>query len=170
MERPIVLLTESYLIRGRLEKSRRRLTTYLNKVRRTHIDVLEASLVELDSAHRRDVNVLRVGLSSIVLAHEFVPVESHVLLQEVLGADRRRCPVSIHLGSTRPIGIRGEVAARVLEEWSDDENPFVVVSAPRFEHLESFGESIQSVFQAFPYVIVGRARVETLLEEPAAVS
>jgi len=151
-----LLLTDSFLIKGRIEGKYARLSKVLDAARCRFVALREATLVDLQTRERITTPRLHVNLDEILLAHELVDSGGD-LYQRSIAQDRALVEIrAFHAGQVQ-IEIAGLVRPGAYE-LGDVTKRFFVMEEPRLRGIQLDHEDL-SILQNLPYVIVNKNRL-----------
>ncbi len=149
-----LFVTDTFLIKGRVEGKYARLSKVLDDARRLFVPVREATLVDLQSRERVITPRVHVRLDEIVLAHELVDVGGD-LFQASLAKDRESVRIrAFHAGRSN-LEVSGRVRPNAYEP-TDGARRFFVMEAPEIRGVRLEGDKDLEILQGLPYVIVNR--------------
>ncbi|HET6204228.1 MAG TPA: hypothetical protein VFI25_15660 [Planctomycetota bacterium] len=157
-----LLVTDTFLIKGRVEGKYARLSKVLDDAHRCFLAVREATLIDLQTRERVLTPRVHVNLDEVVLAHELVDAGGD-LFQAALARERESVRIrAFHAGRSN-LEIAGRVRPNAYEP-SDGARRFFVVEAPEIRGIRLEGDKDLEILRGLPYVIVNRERLSYIYD------
>lgn len=164
MDRPVLLLTDTLLVRGRIEARARRLSSYLNKTNRRFIAIADASVLDVESGTVTESSAIHLHRDAIVVAHEFFENAGQELLKLLSDADARdRVAVRLRLRWPSVPAIAGSLPRSTFHASDFGQPDFLVLTEPKIERLAEPPRRDGEVLKSLRYLIVNRARIEAAI-------
>ena len=152
-----LLLTDGFLIKGRVENKYARLSKVLDEYRRRFLPVREATLIDLHSRERITTPRVHVNIDEVVLAHELVDAGGD-LYQRTLARDRDSVEIRAFYAGTVNLELAGRVRPNAYE-LGDVTKKFFVMEEPRIRGVRLEDDTDLSLLHGLPYVIVNKDRL-----------
>ncbi len=157
-----LFVTDRFLIKGRAITGDRRLSTYLETVRKPWVMIEDVTLIDLATRDRVVVQRGHLRSKDIVLAHELLDITGDQFrkTQGEVGSDDLDlvCCYFRH-------PIRYELTGRVRKDstLADESSGFHVVLNPSLRGFETAGDADLELVTRLPYLIVQRSHIQCLL-------
>lgn len=158
-----VFLTDSFLIKGEVEKKYNRLSQMLDEHRRYFIKIRNATLIDLNSADRITTPLLHVNMDEILLAHEFLDSSSD-MTQAELYKNQAFTKVRAFFTGHLNIEVGGEVRPGSYEVDDRATRRFFVMRAPVLRGFNTRDDDELSQMTNLPYLIVNKTRLSYIYD------
>jgi hypothetical protein len=131
-----LFLTDSFLIKGEIERKYARLSQVLDEHRRYFLKIRNATLVDLNTCDRIATPILHVNLDEVLLAHEFLD-SANDPNQAELYKHQRYNKVRVFFTGHLNLEVGGEVRPdlRLLGKL-----PYMIVNKTRLSYIYDFNE------------------------------
>ena len=158
-----LLLTDTFLLRGHLNTGDQRLSTFLNTIPKSFLEMEEVTFVNRLLGQRTTAGRILIRVEEILLAHETETAgDEH--MRVLAGKDRDEIQVVFRFGGAAPFRISGVVSRRTIERDICSGHEFVVMTNPRIQGF-GWGKSDEyAVWADLPYVIVNRNRIALVIQ------
>jgi hypothetical protein len=153
-----LFLTDSFLIKGEVERKYARLSQMLDEHRRYFLKVRNATLIDLNTCDRIQTPLLHVNMDEILLAHEFLDVAGdpqHAQLAKEQATNKVRVFFTGHLN----IEVGGEVRPGSYECDDRATRRFFVLRNPTVRGFNAREDQDLGLMLKLPYVIVNKTRL-----------
>ena len=153
-----LFLTDSFLIKGEVERKYARLSQMLDEHRRYFLKIRNATLIDLNTCDRIQTPLLHVNMDEILLAHEFLDVAGdpqHAQLSKEQATNKVRVFFTGHLN----IEVGGEVRPGSYECDDRATRRFFVLRNPTVRGFNSREDQDLGLMLKLPYVIVNKTRL-----------
>lgn len=162
-----LLLTDAFLVKGRVEGKFARLSKVLNGYKKRFVVLSSATMVDLRRGDTIRTPRVHVNLREIVLAHEFVDPAGDYYQAALSAGSEESKPVRIRAfyhGSTN-LEIAGRIRPGAYEQLgSEGSGEFFVMDDCTVRGLESGISDEFNVLQHLGYAIVNKARLAYLYD------
>ena len=154
-----LILTDCFLIKGRIDGKYARLSQVLDETRRYFLRVRDATLVDLNSRDRIQTPLLHVNVDEILLAHELLNESGDPTAAQLgrVGLVHQR--VRLFYTGNLNVEIAGDIRAQSYEVDDRSARRFFVMMNPQVRGLE-FGEDEDlKLLGSLPYAILNKTRL-----------
>jgi hypothetical protein len=152
-----LLLTDSFLVKGHIDTTGRRLTNFLNGYKREFFPIQDVTLIAMDGGDKILSNEALVPIDSIILAHEFLEEGGDSTAKHLGRKDPPAASISAFYRGAYRLDLAGRIKPHSIEEGNG--NPFFVVQDPT---VSGFGQRRArefSLLRKLPYVILNRRKL-----------
>lgn len=159
---PIVsdlLLTDTFLIKGRVEGKYTRLGQMLDEYRRYFIKVRDATLVDLGTRDRIHTPLLQVNVEEILVAHELINLAGDPTAARLAQEGVVYQKVRVFYTGGLNIEVAGEIRPGSYENTDRATRRFFVVRNPKIKGLEIDGDQDLKLLMDMQYAILNKARL-----------
>ena len=158
-----LFLTDSFLIKGEIERKYTRLSHMLDEYRRYFIKVRNATLVDLNTCDRIQTPLLHVNVDEILLAHEFLDSTSDAQQAE-LYRNQRYSKVRVFFTGHLNVEIGGEVRPGSYEVDDRATRRFFVMRNPLLRGFDARGDGDLQLLSKLSYAIVNKTRLSYIYD------
>ncbi len=158
-----MFLTDSFLIKGEVERKYNRLSQMLDEHRKYFIKVRNATLVDLNTCDRIVTPLLHVNMDEILLAHEFLDSSSDAAFAELyknVNFSKVRVFFTGHLN----VEVGGEVRPGSYEVDDRATRRFFVMRNPAVRGFNARDDKDLAQLKDLPYVIVNKTRLSYIYD------
>ncbi len=153
-----LFLTDSFLIKGEVERKHARLSQVLDEHRKFFIKVRNATLVDLNTCDRIQTPLLHVNTDEILVAHEFLDQAGDAQLA-ALHRDHKLVKVRVFFTGHLNVEVGGECRPGAYEADDRMTRRFFVMRNPQVRGFNAKEDSDLKLLFKLPYVIVNKARL-----------
>lgn len=153
-----LFLTDSFLIKGEVERKYARLSQMLDEHRKYFLKVRNATLVDLNTCDRIQTPLLHVNMDEILLAHEFLDVAGDPQ-QANSAKDQSTNKVRVFFTGHLNIEVGGEVRPGSYECDDRATRRFFVLRNPTVRGFNAREDKDLSLLLKLPYVIINKTRL-----------
>jgi len=153
-----LFLTDSFLIKGEVERKHARLSQVLDEHRKFFIKVRNATLVDLNTCDRIQTPLLHVNTDEILVAHEFLDQAGDAQLA-ALHRDHKLVKVRAFFTGHLNVEVGGECRPGAYEADDRMTRRFFVMRNPQVRGFNAKEDSDLQLLFKLPYVIVNKARL-----------
>lgn len=158
-----VLLTDSFLIKGEIERKYTRLSHMLDEYRRYFIKVRNATLVDLNTCDRIQTPLLHVNVDEILLAHEFLDSSSDAQQAE-LYRHQQYTKVRVFFTGHLNVEVGGEVRPGSYEVDDRATRRFFVMRNPVLRGFNHHADPDLKLLDKLTYVILNKTRLSYIYD------
>lgn len=158
-----LFLTDSFLIKGEVERKYARLSTLLDEHRRYFVKIRNATLVDLNTCDRIQTPLLHVNMDEILLAHEFLDQASD-LQQQQLFKDQKTNKVRVFFTGHLNVEVGGECRPGAYEVDDRMTRRFFVLKNPSLRGFNAKDDEDLKLLAKMPYVIVNKTRLSYIYD------
>jgi hypothetical protein len=156
--------TEHVVVRGLVSPLASRLGDHLRSCRRHFVTVTNAEIRNVLTDHVSEADVVRVGLASIVWAHEFVALTGDDFRRRHKESEPEH-PVIMTMN--RPEGL--VISGWQTEAAASQDPSFLVVKRPRCEGTTALAARHAELLSSLPYVLVHHAAPAVVVQGSLSV-
>ncbi len=158
-----LFLTDSFLIKGEVERKYARLSHMLDEHRRYFLKVRNATLVDLNTCDRIQTPLLHINVDEILLAHEFL--DSSVDSQQIeLYRGQKYNRVRVFFTGHLNIEVGGEVRPGAYEVDDRATRRFFVMRNPVMRGFNNHGDDDLQLLGKLEYVILNKTRLSYIYD------
>ena len=154
-----LFLTESFLVKGYVKTGGRRLTTYLNNLKSSFLEVHDATLIGIQKGDRIVTARAMICVAEILLANELIEAAGDHMMKQLAEPEKDRAVVNLSFSGKLPIEVTGKMQSKAYNRNDLGAQDFLVVTEPSIDGLGSRKSREFSVLKRAPYVIVNRRRL-----------
>ncbi len=158
-----LFLTDSFLIKGEIERKYARLSQVLDEHRRYFLKIRNATLVDLNTCDRISTPVLNVNVDEILLAHEFLD-SANDPTQAELYKNQRYNKVRVFFTGHLNLEVGGEVRPGSYEVDDRATRRFFVMRNPVLRGFNNHEDSDLKLLAKLPYMIVNKTRLSYIYD------
>ena len=155
-----LFLTDSFLIKGQVERKYARLSQLLDEYRKYFVKVRDATLVDLGTRERIQTPLLHMNVDEILLAHEYLDEAGDVpraeLAQEQEGTLQK---VRVFYTGNLNVEIAGAIRPSAYEVSDKATRRFFVMHKPQVRGLDRQGDEELELIDQLPYAILNKTRL-----------
>jgi len=158
-----LFLTDSFLIKGEVDRKYDRLSQMLDEYRKYFLKVRNATLVDLNTCDRITTPLLHMNMDEILLAHEFLDSAADHQAAEVyrnVNFNKVRAFFTGHLN----VEVGGEVRPGSYEVDDRATRRFFVMRNPQLRGFNARGDDDLGQLTSLPYVIVNKTRLSYIYD------
>ena len=158
-----LFLTDSFLIKGEVERKYDRLSQVLDEHRKYFLRVRNATLVDLNTCDRITTPLLHVNMDEILLAHEFLDSAADSQVQTVyqnVDASKVRVFFTGHLN----VEVGGEVRPGSYEIDDRATRRFFVMRNPVVRGFNAREDKDLQQLLDLPYLIINKTRLSYIYD------
>lgn len=153
-----LLLTDVFLIKGRIENKYTRLSQLLDEYRKYFVRVRDATLIDLTSRDRIHTPLLHVNIDEVLLAHEFIETAGDPHAARLAdGVLYQR--VRVFYTGNLNVEIAGQVRPGSYEADDRSSRRFFVMRQPEVRGMSVDGDRDLELLKELPYVILNKTRL-----------
>jgi len=153
-----VLVTESFLIKGRLENKSRRLSDLLEQTERMFISVADATMVALRGQEVIRTPKVMVNRSELLFAHELLDTASDAELRR-MSMDAKSVRVRAFYSGPAQLELSGMVERGAYEHAHNSGRRYFVMRDPVIRGLNIDGNPELGLLKKLGYAIVRKDRM-----------
>ena len=158
-----LFLTDSFLIKGEVEKKYARLSHMLDEYRKYFIRVRNATLVDLNTCDRIQTPLLHVNMDEILLAHEFLDSSTDTQ-QAALYRGQKYNKVRVFFTGHLNVEVGGEVRPGAYEVDDRATRRFFVMRNPVLRGFNTHEDDDLGLVKKLDYVIVNKTRLSYIYD------
>jgi len=158
-----LFLTDSFLIKGEIERKYDRLSQMLDEYRKYFIRVRNATLVDLNTCDRITTPLLHVNMDEILLAHEFLDSAAD-LQQGELYKNLKFNKVRVFFTGHLNVEVGGEVRPGSYEVDDRATRRFFVMRNPQLRGFDAHDDADLQLVTKLSYVIVNKTRLSYIYD------
>jgi hypothetical protein len=158
-----LFLTDSFLIKGEVERKYNRLSQMLDEHRKYFLKVRNATLVDLNTCDRIVTPLLHVNMDEILLAHEFLDSASDSSAAE-LYKHVNFAKVRVFFTGHLNIEVGGEVRPGSYEVDDRATRRFFVMRNPQLRGFNSRGNDDLGQVKDLSYLIINKTRLSYIYD------
>jgi hypothetical protein len=158
-----LFLTDSFLIKGEVDRKYDRLSQMLDEYRKYFLKVRNATLIDLNTCDRITTPLLHVNMDEILLAHEFLDSAADTNAAEVyknVHFNKVRAFFTGHLN----VEVGGEVRPGSYEVDDRATRRFFVMRNPQLRGFNAREDDDLGQLTGLPYVIVNKTRLSYIYD------
>ena len=153
-----LILTDCFLIKGRVDGKYARLSQVLDETRRYFLRVRDATLVDLNSCERIHTPLLHVNVEEILIAHEFLDSGGDPG-QRDLAKNQSLHRVRVFYTGSLNVELGGEVRPGSYEADDRSTRRFFIMRAPVMRGFNDRGDEDLQLLTKLPYAILNKLRL-----------
>lgn len=154
-----LLLTDSFLIKGRVENKYTRLSQMLDEHRKYFLRVRDATLVDLNTRDRIETPLLQVNVDEILLAHELLDGAGDPSLAQLGKAGIPYQRVRVFYTGNLNVEIAGEIKPGCYEADDRFSRRFFVMRKPSVRGMDFGGDKDLELLKEIDYAILNKTRL-----------
>ncbi len=162
-----LFLTDSFLIKGQVEKKYTRLSQLLDEYRKYFVRIRDATLVDLGTRERIQTPLLHMNVDEILLAHEFLDEagDPHkaALAQMSMGDQVFHKVRAFYTGNLN-VEIAGEIRPGSYEADDRSTRRFFVMRNPEVRGMKIDDDADLKLLRDLPYLILNKTRLSYLYD------
>jgi hypothetical protein len=158
-----LFLTDSFLIKGEIERKYARLSQVLDEHRRYFLKIRNATLVDLNTCDRIATPILHVNLDEVLLAHEFLD-SANDPNQAELYKNQRYNKVRVFFTGHLNLEVGGEVRPGAYEVDDRATRRFFVMRNPVMRGFNHHDDPDLRLLGKLPYMIVNKTRLSYIYD------
>ena len=158
-----LFLTDSFLIKGEVERKYARLSQMLDEHRKYFIKVRNATLVDLNTCDRIQTPLLHINMDEILLAHEFLDHAGDLQLAS-MHRDMKTVKVRVFFTGHLNIEVGGECRPGAYEVDDRMTRRFFVLKDPQLRGFNAKEDQDLRLVCKLPYVIVNKTRLSYIYD------
>lgn len=158
------LLTDSFLIKGRVENKYTRLSQLLDEHRKTFLRVRDATLIDLGTLDRIQTPLIHVNVDEILLAHEFLDSAGDALAQQLARSGTKYNKIRVFFTGNLNVEIAGDVRPGSYEVDDRSTRRYFAMLRPKVRGLDFRGDDDLEVLKDMPYAIVNKTRLSYIYD------
>jgi hypothetical protein len=162
-----LFLTDSFLIKGQVERKYTRLSQLLDEYRKYFIKIRDATLVDLGTRERIHTPLLHMNVDEILLAHEFIDEagDPHkAAMAQLALADQVMHRVRAFYTGNLNVEISGEIRPGAYEADDRSTRRFFVMRKPDVRGLKVEDDTDLKLLKDLPYLILNKTRLSYLYD------
>jgi hypothetical protein len=163
-----LFLTDSFLIKGQVEKKYTRLSQLLDDCRKYFIKVRDATLVDLGTRERIQTPLLHMNVDEILLAHEFLDEAGDPYKAQLANDDPLLHRVRLFYTGNLNVEIAGDIRPGSYEADDRNSRRFFVMRNPEVRGLKVDGDPDLALLKELPYLILNKTRLSYVYDFNAA--
>jgi hypothetical protein len=152
-----LFLTDSFLIKGRLEAKHGRLSQALDGWRRGFVPVLDATLIDLRTRERFEAPRVAIAWKELILAHELIDTGSDHYRRQLIAA-RPRLPIRAFVAGRLPLELSGDAEPQAYDQGGLFKRCFIL-HQPRLRGLDCEKDVELRCLAQMSYAIVLKERL-----------
>ncbi|TAJ24713.1 MAG: hypothetical protein EPO68_01155 [Planctomycetota bacterium] len=154
-----LLLTDCFLIKGRIENKYMRLSQMLDEHRKYFLRVRDATLVDLGTRDRIQTPLLHVNIEEVLLAHELVDAAGDPVRSRLAQDGEKWQKVRVFYTGGLNVEIAGEVRPGSYEITDRSSRRYFVMTSPKVRGMDFAGDKDLELLGKMQYAILNKARV-----------
>jgi hypothetical protein len=154
-----LLLTDCFLIKGRIENKYMRLSQMLDEHRKYFLRVRDATLVDLGTRDRIQTPLLHVNIEEVLLAHELVDAAGDPVRSKLAQDGEKWQRVRVFYTGGLNVEIAGEIRPGSYEITDRSSRRYFVMTNPKVRGMDFAGDKDLELLGKIPYAILNKARV-----------
>mgnify|MGYP001572111349 CR=1 FL=1 len=158
-----LFLTDSFLIKGEIERRYARLSQMLDENRKYFLKIRNATLIDLNTCDRIQTPLLHVNMDEILLAHEFLDHAGDVS-QASLHRDVKTNKVRVFFTGHLNVEVGGECRPGSYEVDDRMSRRFFVMRNPSVRGFNAKDDADLKLLTKLPYVIVNKTRLSYIYD------
>jgi hypothetical protein len=158
-----LFLTDSFLIKGEIERKYARLSQMLDEHRKNFVRVRNATLIDLNTCDRIQTPLLHVNTDEILLAHEFLDHAGDAQLA-TMNRDMKWNKVRVFFTGHLNVEVGGECRPGAYEVDDRMTRRFFVLRNPAVRGFNAKDDQDLKLLFKLPYVIVNKARLSYIYD------
>ena len=158
-----LFLTDSFLIKGEIERRYARLSQMLDENRKYFLKVRNATLIDLNTCDRIQTPLLHINMDEILLAHEFLD-QAGDTTQAALHRESKTNKVRVFFTGHLNIEVGGECRPGAYEVDDRMSRRFFVMRNPSVRGFNPKDDSDLKLLTKLPYVIVNKTRLSYIYD------
>ncbi len=158
-----LFLTDSFLIKGEVDRKYDRLSQMLDEYRRYFLKIRNATLVDLNTCDRITTPLLHVNMDEILLAHEFLDSAADQQAADIyknVQFNKVRAFFTGHLN----VEVGGEVRPGSYEVDDRATRRFFVMRKPQLRGFNARSDDDLTQLADLSYVIVNKTRLSYIYD------
>jgi hypothetical protein len=158
-----LFLTDSFLIKGEVERKYARLSQMLDEYRRYFLKVRNATLIDLNTSDRIQTPLLHVNMDEILLAHEFLDSAGDQQ-QAALYKDLKTVKLRVFFTGHLNLEVAGEVRPGSYEVDDRSTRRFFVMRNPEVRGMKIEGDRDLELLKGLSYAILNKTRLSYIYD------
>ena len=158
-----LFLTDSFLIKGEVERKYARLSQMLDEYRKYFLKIRNATLIDLNTADRIQTPLLHINMDEILLAHEFLDVAGDPN-QAQLSKDQRMNKLRVFFTGHLNIEVGGEARPGSYECDDRATRRFFVMRNPAVRGFNTREDQDLALLLKLPYAIINKTRLSYIYD------
>jgi hypothetical protein len=158
-----LLLTDAFLIKGKVQDKYTRLSQVLDEHRKFFLKVRDATLIDLKTRERIQTPLLHVNVDEILLAHELLDESGDEYLR-ALSQDEELHKVRVFYTGEQNLEVAGKVRPGCYEATDRATRRFFVVREPELRGLKTEGDEDLGLLDGLSYAILNKPRLSYLYD------
>lgn len=158
-----LFLTDSFLIKGEVERKYTRLSHLLDEHRKYFVRIRNATLVDLNTCDRIQTPLLHVNMDEILLAHEFLDSASSPNQAELYRGQRYN-KVRVFFTGHLNVEVGGEVRPGAYEVDDPATRRFFVMRSPVLRGFNNHGDEDLQLLSKLDYAILNKNRLSYIYD------
>ena len=158
-----LLLTDAFLIKGKVQDKYTRLSQVLDEHRKFFLKVKDATLIDLKTRERIQTPLLHVNVDEILLAHELLDESGDQYLR-ALSQDEELNKVRVFYTGEQNLEVAGKVRPGCYEATDRATRRFFVVRDPELRGLKIAGDEDLGLLDGLSYAILNKPRLSYLYD------
>lgn len=154
-----LLLTDCFLIKGRIENKYMRLSQMLDEHRKYFLKVRDATLVDLGTRDRIQTPLLHVNIEEVLLAHELVDGAGDPMRSRLAQDGEKWQKVRVFYTGGLNVELAGEIRPGSYEVTDRAARRYFVMTNPKLRGMDFSGDADLELLGKMPYAILNKARV-----------
>lgn len=158
-----LFLTDSFLIKGEVERKYARLSHMLDEHRKYFIKVRNATLVDLNTCDRIQTPLVHVNMDEILLAHEFLDSATDAQQSELYRGQKYN-KVRVFFTGHLNVEVGGEVRPGAYECDDRATRRFFVMRNPVLRGFKSHDDKDLDLITKLDYAILNKTRLSYIYD------
>lgn len=155
-----LLLTDSFLIKGQIDRKHQRLSQMLDEHRKLFLPVRDATLVDLATKDRIHTPFVHVNVDEILLAHEFLDEAGDPIAKRLAASEQPvRQRVRVFYTGNLNVEVAGNVRPGSYEVDDPGSRRFFVMQGPQVRGLEAKDDPDLGLLGELSYAILNKERL-----------
>ena len=157
-----LILTDAFLIKGRVRQKASRLSKLLESSDREFITMSDAWMIELKQGEQIRTPRVSVNINQIVMAHELVDAGGDFYQKNIAVDDKSVRIRAFYVGATN-LEVAGRVSPHAYESRAGGRK-FFVMDKPSIRGIDPGENSELEILHKLPYVILSKERLAYLYD------
>jgi len=158
-----LFLTDSFLIKGEVERKHARLSQVLDEHRKYFVKVRNATLIDLNTCDRIQTPLLHINTDEILLAHEFLDHAGDLQLAQV-HREMKMLKVRVFFTGHLNVEVGGECRPGAYEVDDRMTRRFFVMKNPAVRGFNAKDDQDLKLLLKLSYVIVNKTRLSYIYD------
>lgn len=158
-----MFLTDSFLIKGEVERKYARLSHMLDEYRKYFLKVRNATLIDLNTCDRIQTPLLHINMDEVLLAHEFLDGAADQQQAELYRGQKYNRVRAFFTGHLN-VEVGGEVRPGAYEVDDPATRRFFVMRNPTLRGFNHHGDEDLKLVSKLDYAILNKTRLSYIYD------